>query len=211
MEQLARKALSYFNQTSNKKEIFIAYWQLGQALFKQGSYDESLTNLKQSHDWADKQKDSGWMLNNLESMTEIYRERGDYDKLLETQGEIIRIERASGDNEDYTIHELWLMGLMYMLLEEYPIALSYWRPVFGGGQNEYFGAWNMTEYASLLTLANQPDSALYYYNRFDSAKADISELRLFLTGQRRIFSCIEELQKCITLFSAWSYLPPAVK
>jgi hypothetical protein len=54
MEHWAGEALKLFNQTPNKKQIEIAYWQLGAALFRQFRYKEAEPYLEQSYYWAEK-------------------------------------------------------------------------------------------------------------------------------------------------------------
>jgi hypothetical protein len=200
MEKMASEAIKWFNLTSNKKDLDNVYGQLSFAQYRQSNYEEALYNSKLCYEWAKKTGDQDGWDHALEEMTNIYRERGDNDKLLEAQGEIIQGERMRGDSQDYTIHELWVMGLMYMLLEEYPTALSYWRRLFVERKNNYFNTWNQMEYARLLTLSNQPDSALYYYNHFDSAKADKGNLRFFLVSKGEYYLFLREYDKALSYF-----------
>ncbi len=200
-EQLAHQALKWFSLTSNKNKIAIAYWQLSSLQCKQSNYDEALINSTLCYEWAKKTGDDDRIVNALESMTDIYRERGEYDKLLEAQQKLIDREKTSpGNNTRYTIHELWVMGLMYMLLEDYPTALFYWRKLFSGKGNQFLNAWNLTEYAQLLTQANKTDSALYYYNLFDSTKADASTLRFFVVSKGEYFLCLKQYNTALPYF-----------
>jgi len=201
MEQLARESLKWFDSTSNKKGIEIPYFQVGRALFVQGNCDEGLKNLKLSYEMALMADNINFSNIALESMTDVYRERGEYVKLLETQQKIIQFERESGDTNDYTFHELWVMGLMYMLLEEYSTSLPYWRRLFLIESEVGFGStWNLTEYAQLLTLSGQTDSALYYYNQFDSNKADMKDLRYFLVSKGEYYMATKEYTKALPNF-----------
>ena len=47
--------------------------------------------------------------------------------------------------------------------------------------------WDYTIYAELFSLTQQYDSALYYYNYFDSAKTDTQNLRVFLVSKGEYF------------------------
>ena len=189
MERWAREAVKWFEQTGNKKMVAIPYWQLCFALGREGNYTEALINGKLCYSLAKKMNDYHWQASALEAMTDSYRETGEYDKLFEVQHEMIEHERLDGDTGQYTFHESWVMGLMYRLLEEYSTALPMWRRVFYSEKAEpndflrKWGPWNLTDYADLLTLANHPDSALYYYEQFDSAHARPSDLRFFLTSK----------------------------
>jgi hypothetical protein len=56
------------------------------------------------------------------------------------------------------------------------------------------------EYAELLTQANQLDSALFYYNLFDSAKAETADLRTFLTSKGEYFLYLKQYTIALPYF-----------
>ena len=200
MEKLALESLKWYALTDNKNEIEISYWQLGYAHFTQGKYDEALANLSLSYEAATK-AESQFALSALEQMTDVYRERGEYVKLLEAQQKIIKHERESGFTNYYTYHELWVMGLMYMLLEEYSTALPFWRQLFlVESELGFISTWNMMEYAELLTKSGQTDSALFYYNQFDSTNAEKKDLRFFLVSKGEYYIAKKEYHKALPNF-----------
>ncbi|WP_162944953.1 tetratricopeptide repeat-containing sensor histidine kinase [Flavisolibacter nicotianae] len=199
-EKLAREAISWFSRTANKKEITLAYQILGRAQTDQSLYDEALTNLNLFLKWAQITSDSDWVGFNLETMTDIYRERGEYVKLLETQQKLIQMDRASGNNNYYSFHELWVLGLMYRLLEEYATALPFWRKLFVESLGDPISCWNQMEYAELLTQAGQADSALYYYNKFDSAGAAQKDLRFFLLSKGEYYLYLKQYSTALPYF-----------
>ncbi|OQP53156.1 hypothetical protein A4D02_22425 [Niastella koreensis] len=198
-EKYAREALRWFSLTANKKELSVAYWFLGRALTNQSHYDEALTNIQLAYQLAKKEGDENCMGMALETMTDIYRDRGEYVKLLESQQELVKRDRRLGDNGYYSFHELWVLGLMYRLLEEYATALPFWRRLFL--ENGFIWSWNQMEYAELLTLAKEPDSALYYYNKFDSAKAGIKDLRFFLISKGEYYLYLKQYNTALPYFS----------
>ncbi|MFN2440130.1 MAG: histidine kinase [Chitinophagaceae bacterium] len=200
MEQLARESLKWFDLTRNKKGIEVPYWQVGRALFDQGNYDEAFTNLKLSYELALEAGNIHFSNTVLETMTDFHRARGEYDKLLGVQQKIIDSERKHDDTQVYTIHELWVMGLTYMLLEDYPTALFYWRKLFLESDLGFISTWNQMEYAELLTLSDQLDSALYYYNKFDSAKAGVKDMRYFLVSKGEYYLAKKEYFKALPYF-----------
>ena len=198
-EKLLKEGLKWFEKTANKERIEIAYCLLGDALFNQGKYAESLESLKQGYKFAKNAGNQHWTVASLEKMTNVYREWGEYENLLEAQKEIILAERKSGDTASFTIHELWVMGLMYMLLEEYPAALTHWRRLFLVVYR--FGdVWNTLEYTQLLTYANLPDSALYYYNQIDSANANPGDRNLFLISKGEFYLFQKDYAKALPYF-----------
>jgi LytS/YehU family sensor histidine kinase len=156
--------------------------------------------MKLAYDWASKAGNDEWTGMSLETMTDIYRDRGEYVKLLETQQQLVQRDRKLGDTGSYSFHELWVLGLMYRLLEEYPTALPFWRKLFVESKDGFGWSWNQMEYAELLTQANQPDSALYYYNLFDSAKADIKDLRFFLISKGEYYLYLKQYTAALPYF-----------
>jgi hypothetical protein len=201
MEQMASEAIRWFSLTPNKKDIEIAYWQLGRAQTNQSNYDEALSNLTSAYEWA--QRSGFGIVKSMvfETMTDIYRDRGEYVKLLETQQRLAQMDRQAGDTGYYSFHELWVLGLTYRLLEEYTTALPFWRKLFLGTGDANFGwSWKQMEYAELLTLAGQPDSALYYYNNFDSAKADTKDLRYFLVSKGEYYLFLKQYKTALPYF-----------
>jgi len=205
MEKMANEAITWFNKTDNKKDIQIAYWQLCCSKCKQSKYKEAETNGKLCYQWA-KKIDKDWQANALEILTDVYRETGDYDKLFAIQQEIIARERKVDDTSEYTFHELWVIGLMYRLLEEYSTALPMWQRLFypaGIAPKKFieaWGAWNLTDYADLLALANKPDSALYYYDQFDSANAEPKDLRYFLISKGEYYLVLKQYNTALPYF-----------
>jgi tetratricopeptide (TPR) repeat protein len=206
MERWAREAVKWFDKTGNKNLVPIPYWQLCIALGRECKYTEALINGRLCYNWAKQLKDYDWQASALEAMTDSYRQTGEYDKLLEVQSEMVKHERMSGDTSQYTFHELWVMGLMYRLLEEYSTALPLWRKLFFIERldpKEFlskWGAWNLTDYTDLLILADEPDSALYYSNVFDSAKAEIKNLRYFLTSKGEYFLFLKNYSAALPYF-----------
>ena len=200
MEKLAQESLKWFDRTNNKKGIEVAYWQVGAAYYSQGKFDKALFYLHLSYEVARKHA-IHFTMNALEMMTDVYRERGEYVKLLEAQQKIIKYERDNGATNYYTFHELWVMGLMYMLLEEYETALPFWRQLFlVESENKFINTWNMVEYAELLTKSGQTDSALFYYNQFDSTNAEKKDLRYFLVSKGEYYMTINEYNKALPNF-----------
>jgi LytS/YehU family sensor histidine kinase len=200
VEQWSREALKWFSLTSNKEEIYMAYWLLGRSLTNQSKYDDALIYLKLAYQWANKAGKDEWIGMCLETMTDLYRDRGEYVKLLETQQRLVEMDRKFGDTGYYSFHELWVLGLMYRLLEEYSTALPFWRKLFLGEMNGFGWSWNQMEYAELLMQAGWPDSALYYYNQFDSAKAEIKDLRFFLVSKGEYYLYLNQYKIALPYF-----------
>jgi tetratricopeptide (TPR) repeat protein len=201
MEIEAKTALHYFDKTANKKFITVAYWQIGYAKSRQGQYDSAILYLDRSNKWANETGEDFFVGSNFETLTDIYRERGDYVKLLESQQKLIDRERKNGDTGYYSFHELWVLGVMYKLMGEYETAIPFWRKLFIEIMGGKIWSWNLMEYAELFTRANQDDSAIFYFNKFDSARADPRELRFFLTSKGEYYLFHNEYARALPYFA----------
>jgi hypothetical protein len=72
-EKEAKEALKWFEKTNNKKDIEIAYWHAGAAIFFQYNYDDATPYLDSSYSWSEKHKNAVWMFNVLGFKYENYR------------------------------------------------------------------------------------------------------------------------------------------
>jgi len=155
-----RQSLQWFAQTNNKtkKQIDEDYWLLGKIKTEMGEYDEALDTLELDCRLFGNIYEDNCLMGGpaLETMTDIYRERGEYVKLLETQQKLVAWDRQRGDTSDYSFHESWVLGLMYRLLGDYRTAIPFWRKVFMGYMGGNIGAWNTMEYAELMMYAGDP-------------------------------------------------------
>src|SRR5207342_1496874 len=79
-EELAKKALSWYNLTSNKKNINIIYDQLSFAVFSQSYYDEANYWAKKAYDYDIETGNSYEATGEIGGFAANNIERGDYDK-----------------------------------------------------------------------------------------------------------------------------------
>jgi tetratricopeptide (TPR) repeat protein len=185
-EKTSKQSLYWYALTNNKKYIEIAYNELGVAFWNQSMYDEAITNFQQSYEWAKKADPYLWTCNALDFMGQVYCESGKYDsafyKYKQTLELTQRYNDVFGTSESYT-----QMGDLYGAIEDYKTALMYYSKAFKIREKKYISVWDYTNYAGLFSLTNQYDSALYYYQSFDSASADTNDLRVFVTGKGEYF------------------------
>ena len=186
-ELMAKEALKWYELSPKKDNIGFAHGALLRAINKNPDTDSALAELKRYYEQGKSKNNTDLTRGCLEGMTDIYRDRGQYDKLVDAQEKLMQMDDPPSDKEEYTIHQLWVIGLIYTLLEEYPTALPFWRKLFLDPRSRDFvadwGVWNLTEYAQVLTLSNQPDSALYYYNLLDSTKVIKGDVAVFLVSK----------------------------
>lgn len=191
-QKFIRESLNWFAQTPNKEHIDRALCILGMIKKQTIESDGTLDTLQLAYRLATAANDVQWIGGALENITDIYRDRGDYVKLLETQQKLVEWDRKNGDTSEYSFHEKWVLGLMYRLLEDYKAAVPFWRRVFMQDMGGNIGAWNTMEYAELLMQAGLLDSARYYYTHFDSLHSSAQDLRFFLVSKGEYFLFLQQ-------------------
>ena len=203
-EQMAKESLKYYEASPNKNNIEYTHGALFQAISSNANTDVALAELKRYYEQGKSKNNTDLMQHSLESMTNIYRDWGQYDKLLDAQEKLMQMDSHPDNKEEYTIHQLWVIGLIYTLLEEYPTALLFWRKLFlaPGSSNfvKSWGVWNLTEYAQLLMLSNERDSSLYYYNLFDSTQVTKGDVATFLVSKGEYYLLKRDYDSALSHF-----------
>jgi tetratricopeptide (TPR) repeat protein len=191
--------MQWYDLIPNKKNIEAPYLELCFAIWKLNRPDEALKQLKQYYQKGKKSNDETLWKTSEEIMVRIYYDEGEFDSVVQAEQDIVQNERNE-DTLSYTQHELYVMGIIYKLLEDYPKALSCWRKVFVEQLGGFVVMRNQMAYAELFTLCNQPDSALYYYNLVDSAKAWPCDLRALLTSKGEYYLYLNQYQTALPYF-----------
>ncbi len=199
IEELATESLQYYNQTSNKKYIEIAYYELGLAFRYQGMYDKAIINYKQSFEWAKKAGSYDWMLNALSDIGQCYEAAGKYDSAFTVFKQALQIAQQF-KNVWWISIEYSNMGDLYKAIEDYQTALGYYGKAFSVRKRENIFVNDYTVYAELFSLTNQFDSALYYYNYFNPAKADIGDSGVFLVSKGEYFLLRKDYDSALRYF-----------
>ena len=178
MEMLAKEALKWFDKTPNKKEVEIAYWQVGAALFYQFKYDEGEQYFKQSYYWAKKNNNVEWEYNVLGFLYENYRDIGEYEKAFDAfkKSQDINI-RINGSID--TAYENYALAEMNRRIGNYAAALSYYHEVVKRMDLDHANIWYRVSYPELYVLNGKLDSAAYYYSLIDTLKCDLHDLRFY--------------------------------
>lgn len=198
-EQLATESLQYYSLTNNKKYIEVAYGELGWALFAQSIYDKAMINLKQSGEWAKKAGTYEWMFVANSIIGQIYRESGNYDSAFYAFKQALDVA-VQFKNTFWIAEEFIDIGDLYQAIEDYPTALEYYGKAFKMKKRNDISIYDYPVYAELFSLTHQYDSALYYYNYLDSAKADIQKLRIFLISKGEYFLIRKEYDNALGNF-----------
>ncbi|MES1159595.1 MAG: tetratricopeptide repeat protein, partial [Bacteroidota bacterium] len=198
-EKLSRQSLDWFRKTDNKYAITLAYYSLGFSLFAQSRFDEALYNFGQAREYARRSGNAVEEIFMLSLTGEAYRERGDYEKAFDIfrQG----IQMAEAIPNTMLVKELYLtLASMFVQIEDYSSAEKYFRMGFGETKPEQKDLWDLMVYTELLTRQHKYDSALYYYNRVDSARLGQATLRTYLVSKGEYYLFREEYATALPYF-----------
>ena len=181
-EQIARQSLDWFARTPDKTHITYAYYVLGFTLLAQSRFEESIHYTQLARDYAQRDRDTVNIIRNLSLIGCTYRESGDYEAAFGYLRRSLQMaeETHHPDQEENQYFEL---AALFIQIEDYPSAKKYFHAGFQVGQPQVFDEWRTMVYAELLSRQGLFDSALYYYNRFDSATLTPALLRTYLASK----------------------------
>jgi tetratricopeptide (TPR) repeat protein len=198
-EAMARKALQWYDQTSNKDGIGASYYLLGFALFGQSHFDESIQYLERSYACFARVDDKEDMLAPLSLLSEAQRERGEYDSSYDIG---LRCLQLASDihNKEWEARQLFILGNLSTHIEDYGAALSYFQRGFTAYGPHVIDPWIITEYAELLSLLGKYDSASYYYSHFDTTNVGPGLMRVYLASTGEYYLLIRKYSQALANF-----------
>jgi Histidine kinase len=196
MEALAREALMWFEKTGNKKEIEIAYWQVGAALFFQYNYDEGRKYFEESYYWAKKNNNVEWEFNVLGFFYENYRDIGEYERAFDAFQKIQGIYIRTKGSID-TFYENYVLAELNRRIGNYTAALNYYHDVVKKLDLDHSDIWYRVSYPELFALNGQFDSASYYYSLVDTLKCSRHELRFYLVSKGEFYLLQKKYQQAL--------------
>ena len=203
-EKLDRASIGLYQKTGNKDGLAATYSHLGFVCFAQTKFDEALRHSDESFSLYKMNRDTSGILDVLSLITQIYLKRGEFDKGFNTAQASLLISSRMGDSVQIKSCLLGL-GTLCMGIEDYPLALNYYRCVF---RNFTIGdsisllqsedlVWAKMEYAEIYSHLNEFDSALYRYSLFDTCNLPEKDLRIFLVSKGEYFLLSGQYEKAL--------------
>ena len=181
-ERMARESLQWFAKTEDKGSITMAYYTLGFSLFAQSRFDEAILYFKKGQELAHRSGNGLEEVTFLSQVGAAYRERGDYEMAFDNLRQCVQLSESLNSPKLAKAQFLTLAGL-FMQIEDYGSAQKYFQLAFSPGKPEQADPWNLLVYTELLTRQHKYDSALYYYDRADSAHLGPAMIRTFLVSK----------------------------
>jgi tetratricopeptide (TPR) repeat protein len=198
-EQLGRESLAWFDQTEDKRGITVAHYVLGFALFAQSHFDEANRHFDLAREYARKEGNKVEEIFMLQLTGEAYRESGEY-------AEAFHVLRQSGEMADsanlpgMAQAQYLLLAGMFVSIEDYADAERYFRLGCGDKKVEDLDPWDQMVYATLMTREQKFDSALYYFNTFDTVHLPRTMLRTYLATKGEYYLYREEYATALPYF-----------
>jgi hypothetical protein len=198
-EQTARQSLDWFRQTTNKEYITYAYYALGFDLYAQSRFEEGIHYMQLGQDHAQRAGDTVNVIRSLSLIGCARRESGDYEKAYEINRRCLQMAEE-GHYPDLVQSEYFELAVLFIQIEDYDAAKQSFHAAFRQGQPSMSHAWKILIYAELLSRQGQLDSALYYYNRFDSATLTPAMLRSYLVSKGEYYLLQDKSSEALPYF-----------
>ncbi|MEJ7738292.1 MAG: histidine kinase [Chitinophagaceae bacterium] len=185
-ELLGKESLQWFEKTPDKSGIDTLYNHLIYTVFAQSRFDEALDYTRKKYALAKQNANKGVMFSAIGWMFAIYRQSGNYEKSFVYAQQ--RYDLALKEkNKIWIATALYGLAQLYMLIEDYPYALHYFRQVLqtddDATRKERIisdnDIWFKMEFTEVFSHLNQFDSAWYYYRLFKPAKDKAVYLRVY--------------------------------
>ena len=167
-EQLGKASLQWFAKTHNQSGIDTLYNHLVYTLFAQSKFDEALQYTQKMYALAKTNNDQEGLISALSWMFAIYRQSGNYEKSFHYVQQLHDVAVRS-KNKVWTAASLYALAQQYMLIEDYPHALHYFRQVLQMDDNDTRNhriltdndIWFKMEFTEVFSHLGQFDSPLY--------------------------------------------------
>jgi tetratricopeptide (TPR) repeat protein len=212
-ENLDRESVSLYDKTNNKRSLADTYSQLSYACFVQGKYDEALDVSQECYSLYKKNLNVLGEADILGMITQVYLKRGEFDKGFDAAREVLQL-RTSLHIQSEIKGSLLNFGSLCMGIEDYPLALDYYRLYFENFTREdslYLIAdedlvWAKMEFAEIYSHLNMLDSALYLYNQFDTMREPEKNLRIFLVSKGEYYMLSGQYAKALPFLLRGLYI-----
>ncbi len=189
-ESLYKAAIRLFDETANKGELANTYDHLGFVCFTQCKYDEAFQIENKAFQSYLANRDTGGLIDVISLIEQIHLKRGEFEQGFNAAETAQQLSLQSHDTLSFKESSLDF-GSLCMGIEDYPSALRYYSNYFRHFTTidsiRLIGAedliWAKMEYAEIYAHLGRWDSALYIYNRFDTAHLSEKDLRIFLVSK----------------------------
>src|SRR5450432_326898 len=205
-EKLDKESIGFYDKTNNKAGLAATYAHFAFACFAQSKYDEAIQVSNDCYAMYKKNQDDRGMSDILGLITQIHIKRGEFDQGFDVAQQALEISVHSGVQTEIKSC-LGGLGTLCMGIEDYPMALHYYKLLFENftredsmeliANEDYI--WSQMEYAEIYAHLGIFDSALYRYNLFDTSHVPDKDLRIFLVSKGEYFMLTGQNEKALPM------------
>jgi hypothetical protein len=203
-EILDKASIEWYQKTRNKSGLAPTYDRLAFVCFGQSKYDEALKYSDTCYGLFKQNQDLSGMSGILGLISQIHIKRGEFDKAFDAGQMALQLTTRIGIRAEINGCLLGL-GTLCMGIEDYALALNYYRSVFQHFTSEDSMillkfedlVWAKMEYAEIYSHLNMFDSALYRYNLFDTTQVTEKDLRIYLVSKGEYFMLSGQYEKAL--------------
>ena len=189
-EELAKKSLAYYEKTSNKDGLNALYFDLWSISMSESKFDEAADYGEKAYTEALKAKNQDEIFASLSDIFLLYKQTGNYERGFEYAEQLYDIAEKS-ENKFWISSALWNLGQLYTLVGDYPVGMQYYQRVWNLSDAEIQREREKNdlqfrlemEFAELLCLSKQFDSAWHYYYLFNPGTEPHKSYYLLSTGE----------------------------
>ncbi len=158
-EQYAREALKWLLVAGDTTTLAEIHFDLGWSLYSLGFIEDAIGHLDSAFSLYQARKDTASMSRVLGILTNVYMDRGDYDKAFEASRDGLLISSKTKDEHMERFH-LGSIADVYLLIGDTSNSIAYRQRLLKGSDPELDPAY----FSDLYRLKKQFDSADYYMN-----------------------------------------------
>ncbi|MES1225208.1 MAG: tetratricopeptide repeat protein, partial [Bacteroidota bacterium] len=195
-QAFAKESLNWFALSENKKRIEFPYLKIGITLFLEGHTEEAYPYLELSCKWSEQNKNREMLDYSIGFIYEHYRDIGDYVKAFDAFQKVLQIS-LSFDGKIDTTAQYYMLGELHRRIENYPVALNYYRQCIRRLDLNNSDIWFRTGYPELFALNEKFDSALYYYKQIDTAKLSTIDISFYQVSIGEFFLLKREYRQAL--------------
>ncbi len=205
-KMFADEAFYFFQKTGNKAGLSEMYSQLAYVNFVTGDYSKALELGKKAYELYDEAQNDQGRCGTLGMIASVQIKKGEFDRGFESNKQALTLAIKLKDSAEIKSFLIQL-GELCMALEDYPLALHYYKTAsanFTGEdlkvqKDDELDVWYQMEYAEIYSHLNLYDSALNRYNLFDTLHAPEKDLTVFLISKGEYFTLTGEYEKALPI------------
>jgi tetratricopeptide (TPR) repeat protein len=213
VEKFALESLEWFKKTGRKDEIANAYNEMTSALHAQSRFEEAENYFRLLITYYKNTDNKRGLFNILLFAASINKDAGNYEKgfFYAQQSRVIATQEK---NLFWIQCHMFLMGELFMKIEDYKAALASFRGAFQLDTPEFekwrkesdWDIWVKMEYAEILSHLGQYDLAAHFFELYKPVNNNDRYYRIYLVSTGEFYFLKKDTKKALQNFLTGLYL-----